>query len=189
MTVGAFPTMEKGKEAAMSKLLNSVLQGRTAPQESHLDGRGTRNGTLAMIVALHLLASAAGCATKQDTGVLTGGVLGGVVGSTVGHGSTGAVVAGSVIGAVIGGAIGRSMDQQDRRQAYYALEHNRTQEPYSWRNPDNGNSYAVTPTRTYETRAGQYCREYQTDAVIDGRRESVNGIACRQPDGSWQATG
>ena len=130
-----------------------------------------------------------GCATKQDTGVLTGGVLGGVVGSTVGHGSTGAVVAGSVIGAVIGGAIGRSMDQQDRHQAYHALEHHRTQEPYSWRNSDNGNRYTVTPTRTYETWAGQYCREYQTDAVIDGRRETVTGTACRQPDGSWQATG
>ena len=64
----------------MSKLLNSVLPGRAAPQESHLAGKGNWNRTLAMIVALHLLASAAGCATKQDTGVLAGGVLGGVVG-------------------------------------------------------------------------------------------------------------
>lgn len=141
----------------------------------------------AVIVAVPLLVSAAGCATKQDTGVLTGGVLGGVVGSSVGHGKAGAIVAGSVIGALIGGAIGSTMDEQDRHRAYHALEHNRSREPYSWRNPDSGNSYTVTPTRTYEARAGQYCREYQTDAVINGHRDRVYGTACRQPDGSWQA--
>lgn len=145
------------------------------------------NRIFAMTVAVPLLVSAAGCATKQDTGVLTGGVLGGVVGSGVGHGKPGAIVAGSVIGALIGGAIGSAMDTQDRHQAYHALEHNHTREPHAWRNPDTGNSYTVTPTRTYETRAGQYCREYQTDAVIDGRRDRVYGAACRQPDGSWQA--
>lgn len=145
------------------------------------------NRVRAVIVAVPLLVSAAGCATKQDTGVLTGGVLGGVVGSSVGHGKAGAIVAGSVIGALIGGAIGSTMDEQDRHHASHALEHNRSREPYSWRNPDNGNSYTVTPTRTYEARSGQYCREYQTDAVINGHRDRVYGTACRQPDGSWQA--
>ena len=61
-----FPPWRRRKEAAMSKLLDSVLPGRAAPQESHLDGRGTRNRTLAMIVALHLLTSAAGL--RHQTG-------------------------------------------------------------------------------------------------------------------------
>ena len=145
------------------------------------------NRILSMIVAVPLLVSAAGCATKQETGVLTGGVVGGAVGSSVGGGGPGAIIAGGVIGALIGGAIGSTMDQEDRHQAYHALEHNRTREPYSWRNPDTGNSYTVTPTRAYATNAGQQCREYETDAVIRGRRDRVYGTACRQPDGSWQA--
>lgn len=145
------------------------------------------NRILSVIVAVPLLVSAAGCATKQETGVLTGGVVGGAVGSSVGHGNAGAIVAGGVIGALVGGAIGSAMDQQDRYQAYQALEHNRSREPYSWRNPGSGNAYTVTPTRTYESRAGQQCREYETDAVIRGRRDRVYGTACRQPDGSWQA--
>lgn len=142
---------------------------------------------LAMTVAVPLFVAAAGCATKQDTGVLTGGVLGGVVGSGVGHGKPAAIIAGTVIGALVGGAIGSSMDAQDRHQAHHALEHNPTREPYAWRNPDTGNRYTVTPTRTYESRAGTTCREYQTDAVVDGRRDRVYGTACRQPDGTWQA--
>jgi surface antigen len=145
------------------------------------------NRILAITVAFPLLVSAAGCATKQETGVLTGGVLGGAVGSGVSHGRPEGIIVGSVLGALIGGTIGGAMDEQDRRYAYHALEYNRTQEPYSWRNPDNGNRYTVTPTRTYETNAGQYCREYETDAVIDGHRDRVYGNACRRPDGSWQA--
>jgi hypothetical protein len=30
-----------------------------------------------------------------------------------------------------------------------------------------------------------YCREFQTTVVIDGRPERAFGTACLQPDGSW----
>jgi surface antigen len=126
--------------------------------------------------------------TREDTGMVVGGVIGGALGSQVGKGSGRIVgaVAGTLIGAFIGGSIGRSMDQQDRYRANQALESNPTNQPSSWRNPDSGNQYTVTPTRTYQS-AGQDCREYSTEAVIDGRRETVYGTACRQPDGTWQA--
>lgn len=53
----------------------------------------------------------------------------------------------------------------------------RTGVPSTWRNPDNGNQYVVTPTKTHETASGP-CREYTIDAVIGGK-----------PDGSWKIQG
>jgi len=146
--------------------------------------------TLVLITAI--TAVTIGCQsspTREDTGRVVGGVLGGVLGSQVGKGSgrTAAIIAGTLVGVYIGGSIGRSMDDQDRYRAQQALESNPTNQPSSWRNPDSGNQYTVTPTRTYRSDAGQDCREYSTDAVIDGRRETVYGRACRQPDGTWQA--
>jgi surface antigen len=113
-------------------------------------------------------------------------VLGGVLGSQVGKGSgkTAATIAGVLIGGYLGGSIGKTMDDNDRRNAYNALEHNPTNQPSSWRNPDTGNNYTVTPTKTYDTASGP-CREYTTEVVIDGRRETATGTACRE-NGSWR---
>ncbi|NBX04070.1 MAG: hypothetical protein EBR02_08470 [Alphaproteobacteria bacterium] len=33
---------------------------------------------------------------------------------------------------------------------------------------------------------GQFCREYQSDARVGGKRSETYGTACMQPDGSWQ---
>jgi surface antigen len=132
----------------------------------------------------------AGCETptKEQTGTVLGGVAGGVLGNQIGHGHgrTAAVIGGTLIGALVGGAIGREMDQNDRYRAQQALEYTPTHQSSSWQNPDTGNQYTVTPVRTYETAQGP-CREYETDAYIDGRRETVVGSACRQPDGTWRA--
>jgi len=43
----------------------------------------------------------------------------------------------------------------------------------------------LTPIRAYDT-AGGPCREFTTEALIGGRRETVYGTACRQADGSWK---
>jgi len=132
----------------------------------------------------------AGCTNeKQTSGAVVGGVLGGLLGSQVGHGDgrTAAIIVGTVAGAFIGGAIGRSMDETDRMKSQQALESNRTQQASSWSNPDNGNQYTVTPTRTYTADSGQACREYTTEAVVDGKKELLTGTACRQADGTWKA--
>jgi surface antigen len=134
-----------------------------------------------------------GCQTapgheQEQAGMVIGGILGGAVGSQVGKGSgkTVAIIAGTLIGAAIGGNVGRSMDDTDRLKTAQTLETVRTGVPSTWRNPDTGNEYAVTPTRTYEAESGP-CREYTIDAIIGGKREKVYGTACRQPDGSWKA--
>ena len=150
----------------------------------------TMNRVVALLASVAILGSA-GCAappTKEQTGTVIGGALGGILGSQVGAGSgrTAAIIGGTIVGGMIGGSIGRYMDEQDRQQVQYALEANRTNQPTSWRNPDSGYAYTVTPSRTYETAEGP-CREYTTQAVIGGKRETVYGTACRQSDGSWQA--
>lgn len=126
--------------------------------------------------------------TNEQTGQVVGGILGGVAGNQVGSGSgrTVATVAGAIAGTFIGGAVGRSMDDTDRLKAHRSLEYNRTNETTYWSNPDSGNEYSMTPTRTWQNDTGQYCREYTSDVVVGGRRETAYGTACRQPDGSWK---
>jgi surface antigen len=125
--------------------------------------------------------------TQRDTGMVIGGILGGVLGHEVGGGSgrTAATIIGTLIGASIGGAIGHSMDEQDRIKTAHTLETVRTGVSSRWVNPDTGNRYAVTPTRTIEAQAGP-CREYTVDGVIGGKPEKITGTACRLADGSWR---
>jgi surface antigen len=77
------------------------------------------------------------------------------------------------------------MDDVDRLKASQTLETVRTGVSSTWRNPDTGNQYAVTPTRTYDTSGGP-CREYVINASVGGKPEQVYGTACRQADGSWR---
>lgn len=137
-----------------------------------------------------LAVALAGCATQGDqekAGMVIGGVLGGVIGSQVGegHGRTTATILGAMAGMAIGGAVGHSMDEQDRRKTAHTLETVRSGVHSQWRNPDSGNEYRVTPTRTYQTGTGP-CREYTVDGLIGGKRETLVGNACRQGDGSWR---
>jgi len=130
-----------------------------------------------------------GCGTtKEQQGTVIGAVAGGVLGSKIGGGSgkVAATIAGTMLGGFIGGNIGRQMDEADRARAGQILESTPTNQTGSWQNPDSGTSYSVTPTRTYyqDTKP---CREYTTEAWIDGRTETVYGTACRQADGSWVA--
>jgi surface antigen len=153
-----------------------------------LNNPGSRSFISTLLLSTLLFS---GCASYQgeheQTGMVIGGVLGGLLGSQVGRGDgrTAAIIIGTLAGTAIGGSIGQSMDETDRMRTNTTLETVRTGVSSRWRNPDSGNSYTVTPTRTYETE-GAPCREYTIDAVIGGKPEKVYGTACRQPDGSWK---
>lgn len=146
----------------------------------------------AWLAALSL--AAAGCETtggqQEQTGRVIGGVIGGVVGSQIGdgRGRTAATLLGTLAGAVIGGAIGRAMDETDRRRTAQALESAPSGQTTTWRNPDTGAEYKLTPTRTFNGAQGP-CRDYRLDGRIDGRSETLTSTACRQPDGHWRVTG
>jgi surface antigen len=145
----------------------------------------------ALVTAAALGLALSGCESppsQQQSGTVIGGVLGGALGSQIGHGTgrAAATVIGTLIGATIGGNVGRSMDQTDRLRTAQALETVRTGRSSTWRNPDTGAEYTVTPTRTRQAAEGP-CREYTVDATVAGRPERVYGQACRQKDGSWRA--
>jgi len=137
-----------------------------------------------------LLVLLAGCnPTKQDIGTVVGAGSGAFIGSQIGSGTgqLAAVAIGTLLGGYIGGSIGQDMDELDQYKTQIALETSPTGSTMAWNNPDTDVDYSVTPTKTYESASGP-CREYTTEAVIEGRAEIVYGTACRENDGSWHAT-
>jgi surface antigen len=144
-----------------------------------------------IIAATLLAAQLAACESppsKEEIGTATGAVLGGVVGHQFGKGTGQAVatVGGAALGAFVGSRVGRKMDHKDRAQTTQALEASPDGEITTWRNEDSGNRYSVTPLRTYDAQSAARCREFTTNAQIEGTDEVVHGTACRQPDGSWK---
>lgn len=127
--------------------------------------------------------------TKTAVGGLGGAAAGGLLAAVAGGGATG-IAAGTIIGGLVGGLVGDRLDAADRKQmnqsTQSALETAPAGQAVAWRNPDNGHSGAITPTRTYQVASGDYCREFQQTVSIDGQEQNAYGQACRQPDGSWK---
>ena len=130
-----------------------------------------------------------GHCNRDVLGAVLGGVAGGAIGAAVGKGDnrTVAIVGGTILGVLIGGVIGRSMDNVDQNCVGQTLEHARDGQEVRWRAP-NGYDYQVVPRRTFNAGNGEYCREYTTTAIVNGRAERVYGTACRNGDGSWRLT-
>lgn len=139
-----------------------------------------------------LAACTSGAGPKEQVGTVMGAAAGAAIGSQIGGGSgrTVAIAVGTLLGSLMGSEIGRSLDRADRaamaQTTNRALEDGRSGEAQEWRNPDSGNYGYVTPQPAYQNNAGDYCREYQQEVIVDGKRESAYGTACRQPDGSWK---
>ena len=145
---------------------------------------------ISIVFSIATLLLLTGCnPTKQDIGTLVGAGSGAFIGSKIGGGTgqLAAVAIGALLGGYIGGSIGQDMDELDQYKTQQALETGPTGSTVAWNNPDTDIDYSVTPTRTYETASGP-CRDYTTEAVIEGRAEIVHGTACRGDDGSWHVT-
>lgn len=126
---------------------------------------------------------------KTTVGALGGAAAGGLIGAAAGGGPA-AIAGGVILGGLLGGAVGNALDQRDKelamKQAQYSLENSQSGQSSQWHNPDSGHSGTFTPTRTYQTESGQYCREYTQEIMIGGEKHESYGTACRQPDGTWQ---
>jgi surface antigen len=131
-----------------------------------------------------------GNCNRDDIGTVLGGVVGGVVGYQIGkdNGNKEAgTVLGAIAGAVIGKKIGKNMDRADRQCTAQTLEHAKDGQTVSWRNPDNGVDYKMTPIETYR-KDELKCRRYVAVATSDSERQALNREACRQPDGQWSVS-
>ncbi len=151
-----------------------------------------------LLVPAFLAACAAGPALdpdrpKQTAGTVLGGIGGAVAGYYIGKAAGGqseaavGAVLGGLLGAAIGGEIGRNLDEMDRLKMEQAtrtsLDEGRRIE---WYNEESGNRGYVEPIRTGRDDLGRLCREYRHVVEIDGRQEIIRGLACRNPDGTWE---
>ena len=139
----------------------------------------------------------AGCAEmqnnpKQTLGTIGGAGIGALIGSQIGggKGQLAAVAIGTLGGAWAGSEIGKSLDKADKmyeeRNTQSSLEYSKIAQTSTWSNPDSGNSGTITPTHTYQTADGKYCRDFETTIYVDGNDEMAIGRACRQTDGTWK---
>ena len=157
-----------------------------------------RSGRKAAL-ALATLASLGACATtdeygyqrsadKEAGGTVAGAVIGGAAGALIDRGSGGAVVVGALLGGILGNRLGARLDERDRREladAQYRGLDGPPGEPIEWRNPDSGNYGRFIPRTAYD-RDGETCRPYESEVFIQGRREVLDGLACRGADGRWR---
>lgn len=154
--------------------------------------RPLSRGLVAALLAVSLAACAGpdGRISKQTVGAGVGAGAGVAVGSLIGAGGgrTAAMIVGGLLGALIGSEIGRTMDENDRLRHEAAVRE--TLETYpsgqvnSWNNPDTGYAGQVTAGPTYPDRPT--CRPYTQTITVDGRSETAEGVACRNPDGTWR---
>lgn len=151
---------------------------------------------IAILISISSLTLVA-CTTntqKENTtaGAVAGAVLGGIAGSTIGAG-TGQFVAagvGAVAGALLGGAIGHNMENSDTTKMNNTLDHNAVRKTSKWTNKNTGAKYTMAPMSHVMTYKGHHpCRRYYSTVTMDGKKQVVNGVACRTEDGMWQAMG
>jgi surface antigen len=124
---------------------------------------------------------------KSEAGQIIGGVAGAAAGSQIGDGSgrTAAMIAGALLGSVVGERIGARMERDDLRQTALVLEDNRSGQSTAWVNPDTGNRFSVTPTKTYE-RDGQPCRQFDFRVATSRGSDLQERTACRRDNGTWE---
>jgi surface antigen len=152
----------------------------------------------------------------QALGAIAGAVIGGVIGGQFGNdGDDRAIgaVAGALLGGAAGASAANQSDCNDRyatrsydayqpayerapvyrdnRYGYRDDFYNETFEtvdPYervAFDDPHYGRGY-VEPEGWYRDKRGRTCRSYTQTIRVDGRRQTAEGTACRNRDGTWR---
>lgn len=158
---------------------------------------------LAMALSLLMVTACANQASSPQEyneskakGTITGMVVGSVVGySLIGKG-TGQILSSMALGG-IGAGLGyniasnlSSWDRDSLRKATYeSLAEVPTAEPTYWESSYSGNHGKILPRRSFVNDQGRLCREYETQAVINGRPHSGVEAACLTDNGQWEIYG
>ncbi len=137
-----------------------------------------------------LLLSLSSCGdtlNKGQKGAGIGAASGALLGQAIGR-NTEATLIGAAVGTMLGYIVGNEMDKYDRQQLNYAYETAPSGQSATWRNPDSGNSYQVTPQPAYANpaRPEAPCRRAEIMATIDGKTERTYTTACRNNVGEWE---
>lgn len=143
-----------------------------------------------IIPAIVAAAFVAGCqtgGTGQTLGTVGGAVAGGAIGSNFGSGSGQLVAtgAGAVLGAWLGGQLGAQFDQQEQAAANAAAQNAlNTGGAQTWQASGSTGQFAPT-SGVYYDQFGRECRQYAHSINKDGQQQQQQGVACRQPNGTW----
>jgi surface antigen len=113
---------------------------------------------LAPVIAI-AIAALAGCASAPSSGRASGASAG---------------AAGSV-SIVMTPEVNHALDTAIRNQ------------PVTWSDAESGTQTEFTVLRMYQKDDGTYCREFTESVSKGGGTDSAQGVACRQPDGTWRA--
>ncbi|WP_416898049.1 MAG: RT0821/Lpp0805 family surface protein [Minwuia sp.] len=146
-------------------------------------------------VHLIILLLAAGCSSDtfyRDAGSIAGAAAGTAVGGQVGGGLGRqiAVGAASRTGSLVGKDIGSQLDKASKQAAARAQNkalNSPTGQQITWNSPSGQASGAVQTTKQgTHNQTGRTCKAFQHDITINGKVETLTGIACQQPDGTWK---
>jgi surface antigen len=146
---------------------------------------------LTLILLSFTIAACSSNTRSENTGigVASGAVIGGLAGSAFGAGTGHAVAigVGAVAGAIAGGLIGHDMDSSDNQKVSNTMSNNPTNKVSKW-TAQNGTHYKVAPTSNRMSMNGNnYCRRYHSTMTVNGQTQHMDGVACRQSNGSWVA--
>lgn len=82
-----------------------------------------------------------------------------------------------------------AMNDQDVRLAVKTMQATLESTPdgvtRSWLNEVSGHTGAITPTRTYLSAGGYYCRDYVEQLVLNDQQAQFEHTACRVDDARW----
>jgi surface antigen len=138
--------------------------------------------TFVILILVFLTSSC--MATKGQQGAVGGAAGGALLGQLIGR-DTKSTLIGATLGGLVGYIIGNEMDKYDREQLNRTYESTPSNEKTSWVNPDTGNEYSVTPQPAYQdSQYDRVCRKAEIEAVIDGKKEITEAVACRE-NGRW----
>ncbi|MBF0293740.1 MAG: hypothetical protein HQL96_01010 [Magnetococcales bacterium] len=142
---------------------------------------------MTMLAAVSLLFSPTLAVADAVGGAGVGAMTGALVGSLSGPAKNrgGNTLIGALAGGLLGYAIGNEEEKQGQVMVNDALEFGTSYNTVTWVNPDSNVSYGITP-QPARTVDGRICRELELQARIDGKRETVNGLTCRDDYGQWR---
>lgn len=138
---------------------------------------------LAAILFLAVTLVSTGCETtsNKDMGTAFGALVGGLLGSQIDDNDTRGAIIGALVGGVVGRMIGDYMDESDKGKLVETLNEAPQGQTVSWHNDRSGNEFEVTPTSSYYAQGDRQCRKFDQVVYVDGRREVMEGIACKSP--------
>ncbi|MGH6736368.1 MAG: RT0821/Lpp0805 family surface protein [Methyloceanibacter sp.] len=86
-----------------------------------------------------------------------------------------------------------SLDHSDRRVALQALQMALTEladgVTLVWRRQESGLVGRIKPVSAFRDGEGRICRRLIYTLALEAYERKIEGVACREPDGSWSITG